>query len=70
MTIAVDLGRKATKQTKLYPGHGTKMWLLYLSWDVQKIFGLLVSHVYCYNSMFLKQYHAGLEGVMHIVLAP
>ena len=28
------------------------------------------SHVYCYDIMFLKQYHSGLDEVIHIVLAP
>ena len=32
--------------------------------------GLLVSHINCSDIMFLKQYHAGLEEVIHIVLTP
>ena len=37
----------------------------------KEIFSLL-GHVlvYCYDIMFLKQYHSGLEKVIHIVLAP
>ena len=30
----------------------------------------LFSHVYCLDIMFLKQYRAGLEEVIHIVLDP
>ena len=40
------------------------------SWDVKEILGLLVSYIYCYGIMFLKQNHAELKEVIHIVLAP
>ena len=30
----------------------------------------LFSHINCYDILFLKQYHAELEEVIHIVLAP
>ena len=36
----------------------------------RNILVFLFSHVYCYDTMFLKQYHSGLEEVIHIVLAP
>ena len=30
------------KTVTRYPGHGTKMWFLLFSWDVKKIFNLVV----------------------------
>ena len=41
-----------------------------VSWGVKEILCILVLHANCYGILFVQNYHAGHEVVIHIVLVP